>query len=85
MKRKGAMTLSELAPAAIAFVFIAVVLAIGADVVGDVQSGQTAGSGAYNATVQGLEAINELSTWLPTIALVIAAAVVIGVLVFFRS
>ena len=78
------MGLSELAPAAIAFVFIAVVLAVGASILDGVQDGQTSGSEAYNATGYGLDAIGELGTWLPLIALVIAAAVVIGVLSFFQ-
>lgn len=82
--KKGAMTLSDLAPAAIAFVFIAVVLAVGASILGGVQEGQTSGSTAYNATSQGIDSLEELSGWLPLIALVIAAAVVIGVLSFFR-
>lgn len=84
-KQKMAMSLSDLAPAAIAFVFIAVVLSIGADVLTDVQADQTSGTTAYNATDNGLSSVEELSTWLPTIALVIAAAVVIGVLAFFRT
>ena len=82
--KRGSMGLNELAPAAIAFVFIAVVLAVGASILAGVQDGQTADSEAYNATGYGLEAVGELGTWLPLIALVIAAAVVIGVLSFFR-
>lgn len=83
--KKGAMTLGDLAPAAIAFVFVAVVIAIGADVLASIQSGQTSGSQAYNATGEGLSALGELGSFLPTVALVIAAAVVIGVLAFFRN
>ncbi len=82
--KKGAMTLSDLAPAAIAFVFIAVVIAVGASILDGVQEGQTNGTAAYNATSEGVSALGELSGWLPLIALVIAAAVVIGVLSFFN-
>ena len=94
--KKGQLGLNELAPAAIAFVFIAVVLAVGASILSGVQEGQVTGTAgcnatvtsscgqAYNATGYGLEAVGELGTWLPLIALVIAAAVVIGVLSFFR-
>lgn len=84
MNKKG-MTLSDLGPAAIAFVFIAIVLAIGADVITSVGADAVNNSGADNATTQGLQAVEEMSTWLPTIALVIAAAVVIGVLMYFKS
>lgn len=105
--KKGAMGLSDLAPIAIAFVFVAVVLTVGADVLADVQSGQgvgvvsacglnsTGGTGGtllwtgcgfdYNATTSGLNSLQELTGWLPTIALVVAAAIVIGVLAFFRK
>ena len=94
---KGAMTLSDLAPVAIAFVFVAIVIGVGASVLSSIQSDQvtmTTGCNAtaktscgydYNATGSGLNSLNELSGWLPTIALVIAAAIVIGVLSFFRS
>lgn len=79
------MTLTDLAPVAIAFVFVAIVIGVGADVLADINADQTANSVADNATTSGLEGLQELSSWLPTIALVIAAAIVIGVLSFFRS
>lgn len=84
MNSKG-QSLSMLAPAAVAFVFIAVTIAIGAEVLGGVQADQTENTSAYNATAKGLESMAELGTWLPTIALVVAAAAVIGVLAFFRQ
>ena len=100
------MDLKDLAPLAIAFVFVAIVIGIGADVLSNIQAGQvtgaancgansTGGSGGairytacgydFNATQSGLESTDELGSWLPTIALVIAAAVVIGVLSYFRA
>lgn len=83
--KKGAMTLSDLAPVAIAFVFVAVVIGVGATVLSSIKAGQTANSTAANTTQSGLDSLDELGGWLPTIALVIAAAIVIGVLSFFRS
>ena len=94
--KKGAMGLDSLSPAAISFVFIAIVLSIGATILSTVQTDgvtNTAGCNStdvtacgydYNATANGLESVDTLSGWLPTIGLVIAAAVVIGVLVLFR-
>jgi lipoprotein signal peptidase len=94
------MNLQDLAPLAIAFVFVAIVLGIGADVLTSIQSGQgytTVGNTgcnstshsacgiAFNATGNGLSSVDELSGWLPTIALVVAAAVVIGVLAYFKA
>jgi len=79
------MNLNQLGTVAIAFVFVAIVIGIGADVLGDIRGGQTANSYEYNASTRGLESVDELGTWLPTIALVVAASFVIGVLAFFRS
>ncbi len=89
--------LKQLGAVAIAFVFVAIVIGIGADVLGDIRAGQvtnTAGCNStaksscgydYNASTNGLESVDELGVWLPTIALVIAAAFVIGVLAYFRQ
>lgn len=79
------MNLNQLGSVAIAFVFVAIVIGIGADVLGDIRSGQTSNSYEYNASTRGLESVDELGQWLPTIALVIAAAFVIGVLAYFRQ
>ena len=38
-------------------------------------------TGAYNATKGGLEGLNEFADWLPTLALIIIAAVIIGIIV----
>lgn len=93
---KKGMSLGDLAPAAIAFVFISVVIGVGATVVADVQDGfvtgaancnatsKTACGTAYNVSGEGLSGLDTLASWLPTIALVIAAAIVIGTLAFFR-
>lgn len=83
MNRKG-MSLGDLGPVAIAFVFIAVVVAVGANILTDIQADQTSASYAYNASGFGLESLDTVGSWLPTIALVVAAAIVIGVLAFMR-
>jgi len=91
------MNLNQIGTVAIAFVFVAIVVGIGADVLGDIRSGQVTNTANcnsshvsacgydYNASSRGLESVDELGTWLPTIALVVAASFVIGVLAFFRS
>lgn len=94
---KRGVGLADMAPLAIAFVFIAVVLGVGATVLEDVQTDQVTGAAGcnatdksgcgfdYNASANGLSATDTFAGWLPTIALVVAAAVVIGVLSFFRA
>lgn len=75
------MELRDLAPAGIAFVVIAVTLGIGAEVLADVSAGQT--GTAQGITDNGTLGLAELASWLPTLGLVLAAAVVIGTVVSF--
>ena len=42
-----------------------------------------AGSYAMNTTVEGLDALDTMASWLPTLGLVVIAAVIIGVLIFY--
>ena len=81
MNKKG-MNLGDLSGIAITFVVIAVTLGIGATVLDSVQEGQVASSAAYNATGEGLTSLSTLADWLPTLAVIVAAAVVIGVISF---
>lgn len=81
MNKKG-YKLQDLLPVALIFVVATIAISIGADVIDNVQTDQTADSYASNVSGYGLEAMAELGSWLPTLALVVAAAIVIGVLVF---
>lgn len=42
-----------------------------------------AGNYALNASAEGLGALDNISSWLPTLGLVVIAAVIIGVLIFY--
>jgi hypothetical protein len=77
------VSLQELAPLVIIFVVVTIVLSIGADILTSVQTGQTAGSYAYNITGQGLLGADEVGGWLDTIGLVLGAAAVIGIVYAF--
>lgn len=65
----------------LAFAMVAIVVGIGGTVLAGVQSTQTSGTIPYNATTSGLSGITTFGNWLPTIAVVLAAAVVIGIIV----
>jgi len=65
------------------FVVIAIIIGISATILSQVQSTQTLNSVAYNATGSGLTGIDTFADWLPTIAVILAAAVVIGVIVHY--
>lgn len=82
MKSKKGYRLQDLLPIALLFVVATIAISIGADVIDNVQDDQTADSYAYNVSGDGLSGMGELGSWLPTIALVVAAAIVIGVLVY---
>lgn len=67
-------------------VVAAIVTSVGADIVDTIQDDQTSNSYAYNVSGGGLEALENLGDWLPTIGLVVAAVIVIGVIVkYFRG
>jgi len=71
------MDLRDLAPIGVLFVVIAIALSMGGEILSSLSNQQT--GAAQNITNYGTEGISKIAKWLPTIALVIAAAVVIGV------
>jgi len=77
------VSLNELGAAAIALVIAAFMISIGATVLTSLQGTQTTNSIAYNVSGQGITSMNTLGTWLPIIAIVVAAVIVIGLLVVY--
>jgi len=62
-------------------VVLGIGLAYGLQVMGDVQDDMTTNSEEYNATGSAIEGVAKIPEKLPTIALIIVAAVIIGILV----
>ena len=85
LKNKKGYQVGDMLPLAIVFVVVAVAISLGADVLDDIQGTQTSGSVAYNATGYGLTAMNTFAKWLPTIALVVVIAVIIGILIVYLA
>lgn len=81
-KHKGQIGgIGELPLAIIMLVVIGIILVIGAQITGTIQDDITDTTSAeYNATVDVLDSIDTTSGWLPTLALVIIAGVIISVL-----
>jgi len=73
------MRLTDIAPVAIILVVSGIALGAGAMILAQMQSQVTAGSVAAYALANATSGIATLASWLPTIALVIAAAVIIGI------
>ncbi len=80
-QRRDAAGLEDLLPAVVAFVLIAIVGAVGALILQNFQSSTSipVNSIAYNATGYGLKGVNTIMSYLPLIALVIVAAILIGI------
>jgi len=82
MKTKKGYDLRALLGIAISFVVVAIVLSFGSTIVSEVQDTYNHDNEtAYNATEKGLEGLEEFADWLPTLALIIVAAVIIGIIV----
>ena len=76
------MRIQDIIPIAAVFVVSAIVVAIGLDVLDNVDNSFTAGSAAALAVGNATKGMQELAEWYPTIGIVIGAAIVIGILLF---
>ena len=85
IEQKKGISLDMMAGVAVTFVITAVVIGIGATIVSSVGTGLESGSSAQNATTYGLEGLEELASWIPTIAIIVAAVIIIGLVVSFQS
>ena len=74
------MDLGDLVPVAIAFVVVGIVLSFGLNILSDVRADFTANSLEANATTSAMTANANVADKLPLLGLVIAAAIIIGVL-----
>ena len=80
LKDKKGMSLGDMYPAVLTIVLIGIVLGIGMYVLSEVESNVGGGtaSTAINTTITGLSG---LSTWIAVIVVVIAAAIVLGIVI----
>lgn len=82
-KKAQAFTISDLGTVAIALVVAAIILGLGATILSEVQGTQTSGTAAYNASDYGLSGMNTMSQFIPTVAIVAVAAIIIGIILVF--
>jgi len=91
--KHGQVGIQSLGALAIVLIVAAIVIAVGAEILDNVQSNIVAdetngdtfacgynGTAAFNATCGGLGGAETFGSWLDTIALIIVAAVVIGII-----
>ncbi len=81
-KKAQAFTIADLGTIAIALVVAAVILGMGATILEKIKSTQSDET-AKNATQFGLDGLSTMSEFIPTIAIVAVAAIVIGIILVF--
>ena len=82
-KKGQAFTISDLGTIAIALVVAAIILGMGATILEKIQETQTTSGTAYNSSGFGLTGLNTMAEFIPTIAIVAVAAIVIGIILVF--
>ena len=83
-KKAQAFTISDLGTIAIALVVAAIILGMGATILEKIQETQVTDKTAFNASGFGLTGMSTMAEFIPTIAIVAVAAIVIGIIrVFF--
>jgi len=78
LKNRRGLRLGDIATIAIVFVVAGITLGIGADILSDIEGSVTTGVPSRAVANVSL-GIGELAKWMPTIGLVIAAALIIGI------
>lgn len=82
-KKAQAFTISDLGTIAIALVVAAIILGMGATILEKIQETQVTDKSAFNASGFGLSGLNTMAEFIPTIAIVAVAAIVIGIILVF--
>lgn len=81
--KKGQIGLNQIPGIVQIVVVIAIVLGVGALIVGKVRDSMTASTTEYNATQTGLEALEDLADYQTTWVAVIGAVVLLGMVAAF--
>ena len=81
--KKVEFTIQDIIPIAIVFVVATIAISYGATVLANIKATQTANSYAANSTAKGEESLWNLANNLPLIALIVVAAIIIGVLISY--
>ena len=82
-KAQRSFTISDMGSIVITLVIFAVILSMGATILDKNKDLQTVNGSAFNTTNFGLDGINTMAQFLPTIAIVFVVVIVLGILIFF--
>jgi len=80
---KAKFQVSELLGIGLTLVVLGIGLAYGLEVMSDVRDDMTADTAEYNATQDAITGVGKIPDKMPTIATVIVAAVIIGILITY--
>lgn len=75
------MNFNDLLPFGLAVIAVCVALGIGASVLANIDAQQATGSVAKNITGTGLLGLKQVVAWMPTICMVVAMGIIIGLIV----
>lgn len=84
MSKKG-FQIGDMLPLGITIVVLGISLSLGLTVLSDFQDSQVADSAAYNGTGEAVTGLTTFTSYLPTIALVVVVAVIIGIVVRYLA
>ena len=82
-KQQAKFSLNELLGIGFTLIVLGISMAYGLDIMSDVQADFVADSAQYNATADTIDAVTNVTSKLPTIATVVVASVLIGILVLY--
>ncbi len=85
MQKRGQLGINALPAVGIAFVVTGIVLGFGAYILDQVQGTMTTNTTAWNSTRDAELGIGKLASWQPIIAVVVAAAIIIGLILIFKK
>ena len=80
MEQNVKFEIKDLLPIALVFVVTGIAISYGLQVMGDVKTGMTANSAEANATQNAITGVAKFPEKMPTIATVVIAALLIGIL-----
>lgn len=81
MNKEYNFEIQDILTIGLVLVVTGIALAIGLQIMGDVQTDMTTNSVEYNATADAIEGVAKLPEKMPLIATVIVAAIILGILV----
>ena len=81
MEKEYNFEIQDLLTIGLVLVVTGIALAIGLQIMGDVQDDMTANSAEANATAEALEGVAKLPEKMPLIATVVVASIILGILV----